>query len=93
MPCLPFVPHLRVHHRSRYPQPILPVNYIFFLVVALPEDIAALTLIEQLNVAKTATARRWAYPFTGPFGQIVAFEFRRTPTISIYLNPEGDFAE
>jgi hypothetical protein len=92
MPHQSFVPHLVVHHRRRIPQPILPINYTFFLVVELP-DISASPLIEQLSIAKAATARRRAYPFTGPFGHIVAFEFRRTPIFSVYLNPEGDFAE
>jgi len=71
----------------------LPICYAFFLAVALPEDIAGLSLAEQLTFAKAAAARRRAYPFTGPFGPIVVFEFRPTPTISIYLNAEGDFAE
>jgi hypothetical protein len=92
MPHQFFIPHLVVHHRRRIPQPILPVCYSFFLTVELP-DIGALPLTKQLNVAKAATARRRAYPFTGPFGPIVAFEFRPTPTNSIYLNAEGDFAE
>jgi hypothetical protein len=52
-----------------------------------------LSLSEQLKIAKAATVRRRAYPFTGPFGQIVAFEFQRSPFISLYLNAEGDFAE
>ena len=89
----PFAPHLRIYHQYRRPTPILPINYQFFLVVALPEGIGALALSEQLSIAKTATARRRAYPFAGPFGHIAAFEFRPTPTISIYLNPEADFAE
>jgi hypothetical protein len=92
MPHQSFIPHLVVRHRQRIPQPILPVNYGFFLAVSLPEDITALPLNEQLSIAKAASARRRAYPFTGPFGPIVAFEFRRTHTISIYLSAEGDFA-
>jgi len=93
MPHQSFAPHLVVHHRWRVPSPILPVNYTFFLAVALPENIAALPLIEQLTIAKTATARRRAYAFTGPFGRIVSFEFRCTASLSIYLNAEGDFGE
>lgn len=83
---------LVVHHRRRVPCPILPVCYAFFLAVALPE-ITGLSLSEQLRIAKAATVRRRAYPFTGPFGQIVAFEFQRSLAVSIYLNAEGDFAE
>jgi hypothetical protein len=71
----------------------LPVNYEFFLAVPLPEDISKLSLLEQLSVAKAATARRRVYPGSGPFGAIVSFEFRRTASLSIYLNAEGDFAE
>jgi hypothetical protein len=88
-----FVPHLVVHHRRRVPQPILPVNYEFFLAVELPKDIGGMSLIEQLSIAKATSARRRAYSGSGPFGQIVAFEFRCTQTVSIYLNAEGDFAE
>jgi len=83
---------LAVRHRQRVPCPILPVCYAFFLAVALPE-MTGLSLSEQLKIAKAATMRRRAYPFTGPFGQIVAFEFQRSPAMSIYLNAEGDFAE
>jgi hypothetical protein len=93
MPHRSFTPHLAVHHCRRTPQPLLPVIYTFFLEVALPEEIGGLSLMDQLIIAKTATARRRAYPFTGPFGRIVAFEFRATRTLSIYLNAEGDFAE
>jgi hypothetical protein len=87
-----FVPHLVVHHRRRVPQPILPVNYEFFLAVELPKGIAGMSLIEQLRVAKAATARRRAYPYSGPFGPIVSFEFRCAASLSIYMNAEGDFA-
>jgi hypothetical protein len=87
-----FVPSLVVHHRRRIPQPILPVPYGFFLAVRLPEDTTSWSLMEQLMVAKTATIWRRRYPFTGPFGPIVAFEYRVTDRCSIYLNPEGDFA-
>jgi hypothetical protein len=86
-------PRLVVHHRQRVPQPILPVNYEFFLGVELPEHIATLSLSEQLSIAKTASARRRVYPCSGPFGAIVSFEFLRTASLSIYLNAEGDFAE
>ena len=86
------VPHLVVYHRQLTPQPILPVNYEFFLAVELPKDIGGMSLIEQLRVEKAATARRRAYPCSGPFGPIVSFEFRHTPSLSIYLNAEGDFA-
>ena len=87
-----FVPHLVVHHRRRVPQPILPVSYGFFLAVRLPEDMASWSLMEQLRVAKTATTWRRTYPFTGPFGPIVAFEYRVSDQCSIYLNSEGEFA-
>jgi len=92
MSTVKFTPGLRVIHRSRVPHPILPVNYGFFLFVPLPEKIALLPLEEQLVIAKAATARRRAYPFTGPFGKIITFEFRCSPTCSIYLDREGDFA-
>jgi hypothetical protein len=83
---------LVIRHRQSVPCPILPACYSFFLTVALPE-MTGLSLSEQLRIAKAATVRRRAYPFTGPFGQIVAFEFQRSPFISLYLNAEGDFAE
>jgi hypothetical protein len=85
-------PTLRVHHRRRFPQPILPVCYGFFMAVRLPRNIASWSLIEQLNVARAATKGRRTYPFTGPFGPIVAFEYRVSDRYSIYLNPEGEFA-
>lgn len=86
-----FVAHLVVRHRRRVPSPVLPINYTYFLAVTLPHGTVTLPMTEQLRAAKTATARRRAYPFTGPFGPIVAFEYRVAPRYSIYLDPEGDF--
>jgi hypothetical protein len=86
----PFTPYIAVHHTSRLPQPILPLNYGFFLFIPLPEEIASLSLLEQLLAAKVATARRLAYPFPGPFGAITGFEFRLSLRRSIYLNADGD---
>jgi hypothetical protein len=86
-----FVPHVVVHHTRRVPQPILPISYRFFLVVALPQGIAHLSLLQQLSLAKSATMRRRAYGFPGPFGTIVAFEYRVSERYSIYLDPEGRF--
>ena len=92
MSTVAFRPHVRVHHRQRRPTPILPVNYSWFLFVVLPEDIALLPLAAQLVVVKAATLRRRSYPFLGPFGAPVAFEFRRTESYSIYLNQGATFA-
>jgi hypothetical protein len=86
-----FRPNILVYHSRRVPLPILPISYEFFLAVVVPEGVTLRPISEQLSLAKAATARRRAYPFIGPFGPIVAFEFRRTATVSIYLNPEGDF--
>jgi|GEM_PF-6195540 len=84
-----FPPHILVHHARRIPQPILPVNYRFFLVIDLPPEILSLPLEEQIRVARAATARRRAYRCDGPFGKIVGFEFRRSATVSVFLTPEG----
>jgi hypothetical protein len=87
-----FVPNVVVHHTRRVPQPILPVSYCFFLAVPLPQGSADFPLLQQLRIAKTATIRRRAYRFPGPFGPIVAFEYRVSERYSIYLNPQGEFA-
>jgi hypothetical protein len=81
-----------VHHQQQRPTPILPINYAWFLIVVLPEDIGRRPVTAQLTVVKLATSRRRLYPSIGPFGRIVAFEFRRTQSYSIYLNEHGDFA-
>lgn len=88
-----FRPHIRVHHRYYRPTPILPVNYGWFLFVALPTDIVLLPLAAQLIAVKSAIFSRRSYPFEGPFGALVAFELRRTESYSIYLNKEADFAQ
>ena len=92
MSSLKFKPHIVVHHTSRAPQPILPVNYGFFLHVTLPALVSSLSLHDQLENAFLATARRRAYAFDGPFGSIVAFEARLTSTTTVYLNGNGVFA-
>jgi hypothetical protein len=87
---LSFSPHIVVHNSQRVPNPILPVNYGFFLHVSLPANVATLPLRDQLAVMRAATARRRAVP--SPFGDIVAFEFRPRPALSIYLNPDAEFS-
>jgi len=87
-----FIPHVVVHHHRRTPHPILPVSYSFFLVVALQDGVADLTVPEQLTVVKMATARRRAYAFPGPFGPVIAFEYRVSKQRSVFLNSEGEFA-
>ena len=72
--------------------PILPVNYGWFLTVTLPVGIEHLSLRQQLAVAARATRYRRLYPFPGPFGPLVSFEFQRSKTVSIYLDDEGKFA-
>lgn len=84
-----FRPHILIHHTRRTPQPILPVNYRFFLEIDLPPEITSLPLEQQIAMATAATARRRAYPFPGPFGPIVAFEFRSSPRLSVFLSPKG----
>lgn len=91
MPAAVFIPHLLVHHVRRVPQPILPVNYAFFLSITLPAHIRTLPLQDQLVMAKAGAQRRLAYPFTGPFGEVVAFEYRLRTNATLYLNSTGVF--
>jgi hypothetical protein len=70
----------------------LPINYDFFTFIPLPAEITTMSLMEQLAAAHASIARRKAYAFPGPFGEILAFELRCSPTCSIYLNSQGDFA-
>src|SRR5580704_12886711 len=85
-----FTPCIAVRHTSRVPNPILPVNYGFFLMVALPVHIATLPLRTQIAMARVATTRRRAVP--SPFGDITAFQCRLTSKLNIYLNPNAEFA-
>lgn len=87
----PFSSHLRVRHSSRIPTPILPIDYGFFLIVPLASKVADAPVQEQLAMAQSASERRRAYPYRGPFQEIVAFEFRPTERLSIYLNADAKF--
>lgn len=92
MPTERFVPTLFVHHERRIPQPILPINYNYFLEVKLALGTNDLPLKDQMELASTVIRTRRRYRFDGPFGRVTGYALRSSPNVTVYLNAEGEFA-
>lgn len=91
MPSGDFLPHVEVVHTSNTPNPILPVNYCWFLRIDLPRFTRALPLANQLLIARQATKQRLRV--VGPFGRILAFAFHRSQCTTIYLTRAGELID
>ncbi len=88
-----FRPKLVVHHTRRVPQPILPVDYSYFLEMNLPLELVGAPLKEQMTLVKELLKTRARYQFEGPFGRVIGFELRSSPNVTVYFNAQGEFAE
>lgn len=87
-----FIPHVRVLCASRTPRPILPINYGWFVRIELPDDVPTLSFSELLTLVKVKVVLRGFYRHSGPFGRVFGHAVHSTPTLTVYLNRDGDFA-
>ncbi len=81
-----FRPHIKILRASKVPNPILPVDYSYWLVIELPEEITALTFDQLLMVARSIWARQPQNKFWGPFGKVTGYELCPAPGVVYRLD-------
>ena len=91
VPSQRFAAAIRVITSSKSPNPILPVNYDYYLRIKLEPALNYLPVQKQLDVAKDAIASRGGKHLYGPFGPVLGHNLRVTPRVNIYLDRRGDF--
>ena len=85
-------PILKILTSSLRPNPILPIDYTYFLFIHLPTGIERRPFQNQLLAAADAVQARGSRHHYGPFGFVLGHAFRPTPTTTIYLDRAGEFS-
>ena len=81
-----FQPHIKILRASQVPNPILPVDYGYWLVSLLPPECEDLCFDQLLLQARAVWARQPQNKFWGPFGRVVGYELCPAPGVTYRLD-------